>query len=394
MRIIRNISGIKKNLENLLKLWRGIKPERNFSIDLIPLKPDYRQLKYWASHPDLDDKADLIPQGVLEDKVNQKANLFFIHPTTYFGKENWNADINHAQANELLEEVVLPAQVSIFNQSCETYVPRYRQATFYSFIAGGENAKQALELAYQDVKEAFTHFIEQENKDKPFFLAGHSQGSLLGMRLLEECVEGSPLFDKLIAAYLPGYKIPIHKFERKFKQIKKGRKPEDLHCILSWDTFQTGASIISQIDNSLTWASEKDGTSSWKKRIGYKTFGINPLSFDCEITKCPSDENLGAIIIEYSRDKNLEWNDVSGNKAIGIKISSLSKPIPGLVSAHLKEDGILYISKPKASIWRIGVIPFGNFHVYDYNLFYLNIRRNILLRWKTYQKKYQLKNEA
>lgn len=388
MRITPNLSGIKKNLENLLNLWKGIKPTENFSAERIPTPPEYDKLECWASHPLIKDKADLKPKGIEEEVITNKANLFFIHPTTYFGKENWNASLTHDQANELLDEIVLPGQVSIFNQCCETYVPRYRQATFYSFLSGSDNAKKALDLAYLDVKNAFKYFIEHLNKDKPFFIAGHSQGSLLGMRLLEEFIEGTELHDKFIAAYLPGYKIPENKFGRVFNQIKKGEKPNSIHCIISWDTFLKGSSIISQIDNSLTWASEKNGKSNWKKRIGIKCFGVNPLSFDSEVLACSHEENLGAVINEYQRDKDLKWSDVSGDEKIGLQTISLSGPKPRLVSAQLKDDGILYISKPEPSIWRIGVIPFGNFHVYDYNLFYINIRRNILLRWLTYQHKY------
>jgi len=388
MKITPNLSGIRKNLKNLLKLWKGIKPTQNFSTERLPSAPDYDDLESWASHPLIFDKADLIPEGLKEEKILNKANLFFIHPTTYFGKDNWNASLDHGQANELLQEIVLPAQVSVFNQSCETYVPRYRQATFYSFLSGGENAKQALEVAYQDIKRAFQYFIDNLVEDQPFFIAAHSQGSLLGMRLLEEFVEGTKLHKKLIAAYLPGYKIPVNKFGSVFNQIKKGDKPYSIHCIISWDTFLKGTGIISQIDNSLTWATDKDGKSSWKKRIGIKSCGINPLSFDSEILDCSIEDNLGAVINVYQRDKDLNWNDVSSDNLIGLKTIALSSPKLGLVSAQLKDDGILYISKPEPSIWRIGEIPIGNFHVYDYNLFYINIRKNILLRWKTYQNKY------
>lgn len=392
MDLTSNLSGLKKYLKNWLKLLKGIRPEVNFEDLPNPAPPNYFELKYWASHPEIIDKADMVPKGYSEEKISDKANVFFIHPTTYFGKSNWNADLNHAQSNELLDEIVLPAQVSIFNQCCETYAPRYRQATFYTFLSGGTNAKKALDLAYEDVKAAFEHFIQQYNKDKPFFIAGHSQGSLLGLRLLEECIDQTPLRDKLVAAYLPGYKIPEHKFDRAFKYIIKGEKPTSIHCLVSWDTFESGTSIGAQLDNSLTWATNKDGVSSWKKRFGYKCFGVNPISFDSSKTTCESTENLGAVINEFNRARNLEWTELSDDNPIGITTESLSKPIVGMVSSRVK-DGIVYISKPHSGIWRIGALPFGNYHVYDYNLFYMNIRRNVLQRWKHFQKTYNLENE-
>ena len=53
------------------------------------------------------------------------------------------------------------------------YVPRYRQATLYSFADFGENGSKALEVAYQDVKESFLYFDLHIRKGRPFFIASH-----------------------------------------------------------------------------------------------------------------------------------------------------------------------------------------------------------------------------
>lgn len=63
----------------------------------------------------------------------------------------------------------------------------------------GPEREQASNLAYSDVKAAFVHFIDSLNGNRPFIIASHSQGTRLALRLLADCVEGTPLADRFIA---------------------------------------------------------------------------------------------------------------------------------------------------------------------------------------------------
>jgi hypothetical protein len=86
---------------------------------------------------------------------------------------------------------------------CRIYAPRYRQCTLagvYYSPGSIDNRMQALELAYGDVKKAFEHFISHLCVDgRPFIVAAHSQGTRMVARLLAECVEGTPLVERLVA---------------------------------------------------------------------------------------------------------------------------------------------------------------------------------------------------
>lgn len=106
-------------------------------------------------------------------------------------------------------DVFLAAQASCFNPLCRIYAPRYRQAHLLTIFYGPvENRMHALEMAYEDVKKAFEHFIAELSGDRPFIVAGHSQGARLACRLLADCVEGTPLMKRFIAGMpltpLPG----------------------------------------------------------------------------------------------------------------------------------------------------------------------------------------------
>lgn len=97
-------------------------------------------------------------------------------------------------------DVFLAAQASCFNSLCRIYAPRYRQAHLLTIFYGPvENRMHALEIAYEDVKKAFQHFIAELSGDRPFIVAGHSQGARLACRLLADCVEGTPLMKRFIA---------------------------------------------------------------------------------------------------------------------------------------------------------------------------------------------------
>ena len=154
---------------------------------------------------------------------NGEVDVFFIYPTLSFSKLNWNAPLNHAGTNELVSEMIMSGQASVFNSCCRIFSPKYRQATFYSFLGAGKNGRKALELAFDDCLKAFDYYINHFNKGRPFFLAGHSQGALHIMRLLDERIEETDLAKRMVAAYPIGFWFPIDKFGNTLKTIKPCR---------------------------------------------------------------------------------------------------------------------------------------------------------------------------
>ena len=65
-------------------------------------------------------------------------------------------------------------------------MPRYRQASPYSFMSGSENGRSARLLAYSDVRRAFNAYLAKAKPDRPFIIAGYGQGAMYGMKLLAE----------------------------------------------------------------------------------------------------------------------------------------------------------------------------------------------------------------
>jgi len=193
-------------------------------------------------------------QGELADQMPIGANhtetgvaVFYIHPTSSMMAETWNQPMEAEREDELIHTFFLPGQASAFSQCCDVYAPYYRQAAFFSFMqASGSNGEAAINAAYQDVRAAFTQFLLWVG-DAPFIIAGHSQGSAHGLRLLVEEVYGSPFEGRLVAAYLPGFRIT------EAAPIRACTDERATGCVLAWNIFTPGASMPPGYYNSPVW---------------------------------------------------------------------------------------------------------------------------------------------
>lgn len=315
--------------------------QESFSENKIPPAPDYSNEKYWAALPDRKDAADTTPGLDYKDlQSTAQADVFFIHPTTYTKEPTnnfrWNADVNDATINKETDERPIRFQASVFNGSCKIYAPRYRQAHISAFYSTDLNSRtQSLALAYSDVKTSFQYYLDHYNHGRPFIIASHSQGTKHAQKLIRQVIEkDSALMKKFICAYIVGMPVPPDSFQ----VIKPCTQPSDLDCYCSWSTFSV------------------DYYPPWYKYSQYNAAQINPLTWSSDSTYVPSNKNLGAVLQDF-------------------------KVRPALCDAQI-HDGMLWINKP--SITGSKLVRIHNYHIGDYNLFYLNIRENVAQRVNAY----------
>ena len=180
-------------------------PSRAFAEVAPPPAPDYATPAAWAARPDDPGTAALVPEGVVDIAMMPRADVFFIHPTTYGispgehgGRDAlyWNAPIDDPVAGDRIDHGILKYQASAFNLAGRIHAPHYRQATFGVFFDTSDARRRALSLAYQDVERAFDRYIAHDNAGRPFILAGHSQGALHALLLLKERIAGTPLAER------------------------------------------------------------------------------------------------------------------------------------------------------------------------------------------------------
>lgn len=392
MSILRKLNRAKSRaIENFIwkKIAKVVKTKVPFDINNTPPPPNYSNIDHWASHPDKNDKSSFVPAGIPINHAPKNADVFYVHPTLFFSPKRWNANLDNTQVNELIDEVVIPHQVSVFNGSCRIFAPRYRQATFHSFIEISKDSEAALSFAYQDVAKAFKYYLENLNDGRPFFLAGHSQGCLHVIRLLEEEVENKDCLANFIAAYAIGFQFPKDKFGTSLHNIKPSNSPLDHKSVIAWDTYILDGQVQHQRDHVQQYYAK---TKTWEPRAYKPIISINPLSFTQEKKWFDSSYNQGSTRVLFEDESKFDIKKAFGGKVMGIKSIGLSAPILGEVGARLDEEGFLRISKPKTARFNMGVMPGGNYHNHDITLFYMNIRENIGHRLDAYLKENQVKS--
>jgi hypothetical protein len=346
-----------------------------------PPAPDYGQRDSWAALPDTEDQADLVPPGAaLEDnQADARADAFFIHPTTYYSRASWNAPVDDEKANAFTDWGTLGGQASAFNGCCRIYAPRYRQATLASFFRARPNGHQALELAYEDVLRAFTYYMEHFNNGRPFVVASHSQGTRHAVRLLEQVISGAPYRGRFVAAYLIGGRVPVDKFQRTLRNIGPCGTAEELGCVVGWDTYVDGGTSTDPPDEAGYWYPTGHEPVHDKRWLC-----TNPLTWATDEGPARAEFHLGAVAMTAS-EGGLGLFGLFSLDPATLPKRSLRPPIVGHSGAQCRA-GILYIPRPEEKAFNRIVLDGGSYHMYDYGLFYMNIRKNAQDRVAAYSR--------
>lgn len=323
-------------------------PPFPFDPAKAPPAPDYAGNAMWAALPDRRDSADSAPPGVPSvPSLKGRVAVFFIYPTVLMSRTQWNADPRDAGLNRKIDDTTLRNQASVFDGCCDVYAPRYRQMTLGGYIRWSDNSVAATELAYTDIARAFGEF-RRRTGDRPFILAGHSQGSRLARLLIEREIDGKPVARQMVAAYLIGHWIESAWFAS-LRTTRACTAASDTGCVVTWSTFEEGRKAgVQRVQLGLQSRYRPE-----QVRRPYTC--LNPLSWTTATTPAPAGANRGA------------W--VYGSGATPRRLDV------GLVSARCGADGGLYVSKP-GQPYAATVIPFGNHHNNDYQLFWMNLRRN------------------
>ena len=327
----------------------GGMPKTHFDDTPRPPAPDYADPATWAALPDRPDLADLAPAGtaVSDNQDTADVDVFYIHPTTYRGGENWNQDLGMVEVNEWTDTSVIARQASAFNGCCRIFAPRYRQATI-SALGGAElGGLKAYDFAYQDVLSAWQHYLETWNNGRPFILVGHSQGALHAQTLLKNEISGTPLADRIVAAYVIGIAIPEGWVERSLQDIPVCRSATDTGCFISWNTFDHDGDPSRGVGIAQSRYRDEFGTSEGQNIVCWSP------------TSRAEGDNSGAL---------------PGNPT--------HTTLTGLVPGYGAEcrNGTLWTTTPKGEEFQLTLFAGGNLHMHDMDLFYEDIRMNAVER--------------
>lgn len=307
---------------------------------------DYAKAENWVSRPGLpNDPSAYVPAGFKADPKGPVAT-FFVAPTTYLGRDRWNAPIGDASAEPRLK-LFVASQASVFNGLGPVWAPRYRQATAGAFLTPRPDAQKALDFAYRDVEAAFDRFLAEIPSTQPILLAGHSQGSLHLLTLLARRIAGTPTAKRIVAVYLVGWPVSVSADLPKLGLPACARSGQS-GCILSWQSFAQPA------DPELL----REAYDRQPAHKGTPMLCVNPLTGTPGAT-APAAANIGALVPDKTRT-SAEFKQ-------------------GLVPAGCDASGLLIIG-PAPEGYGGAVLPGNNYHVFDYALFWANIRRDAAAR--------------
>ncbi|MEQ1689618.1 MAG: DUF3089 domain-containing protein [Sphingopyxis sp.] len=293
---------------------------------------------------------------VRAEPARGNAAIFYIHPTSHLSKAGWNAHLDDDEANRLARAFTR-GQSSVFATAGDVWAPRYRQAAMGAFLTrDAATANRALGAAYRDVAAAFDQFLSEIPAGRPIILAGHSQGALHLTRLLRERVAGKPLARRIVAAYVVGWPISVA-HDLPALGLPACASANSSNCILSWQSYAEPADPSMEFD-------AYDATIGFdgQSRRGSAMLCVNPLSGVRDGT-APRTANLGTL----KSDDDL----ADGTLFAGASGARCDDPMHG-------GRGLLLIGEgPSLGGY---VLPGNNYHVFDFSLFWANIRADAVRR--------------
>ena len=276
--------------------------------------------------------------------------VFFVHPTSFWDNSRWNASLDHAESQDFAR-IFVRGMGSAFNRASEIWAPRYRQATFGAFLTESAESERALGAAYADVAQAFDYFIATVDPQLPIVIAGHSQGSVHVLRLLQDKIAGSPLAARIAVAYPIGWPISVEQ-DLPALPLPACAAPDQAGCLVSWASFADGGDpgmMMARYRQTPGFTGEERGDGP--------ILCVNPLTGTANGT-AEAPANLGTLV----PSDDLTSGDL----------------VVGAVPARCNAAGLLMIGDPPEM--GAHVLPINNYHIYDIPLFWANLQADVVRR--------------
>jgi|SRR5215469_8204955 len=337
------------------------KPHHGWDPSLKAPAPDYADARSWAALPDSPGLTAYVPQGVASATDDSGVDVFFVHPTGEMDGSDWNSAMDPNSQTEENTKWMMANQASVFNGCCKIYVPRYREAAISTYFSAPPDVmKNTMDLAYGDVDRAFAYFLANYSKGRPFILASHSQGTFHALRLIKERIDGTPLANRMVAAYLLGGNISDKDVDG-LKSVHACNSPTDVHCIIHWATWGDGGTPRSFTDRKLLC--------------------VNPLTWARDGSNAAATLHKGGVPVS-GQFQFLPW--FSERPASGMVFPPLKAPVTGWTWAECR-NGFLTVADQANGPFSHMDLGGKNYHGLDYPLFAMDIRENAIARVAAYR---------
>jgi hypothetical protein len=270
-----------------------------------------------------------------ENELPFQADVFYIYPTVFFGDIAANMELSNNDLREKARGQFLE-QASVFQGSANLFAPYYRQVSLPVLNLPEAEFNTYFDKAYQDVKAAWAYYLQHSTR--PFILAGHSQGSEMILKLMEDFFEDEALQNRLIATYAIGYTVSNMDL-KKYPWLKIAENEDEVGAIITYNT------------------QSPDATGSPILLPGARC--VNPLLWNTSSSDAKAELNKGAVFFDDDH--------------------KITNEIIHYTNAQCRADGALIVDDPDPDDFYTpdtSAFPRGVFHAYDYHFFYRNLQQN------------------
>lgn len=195
------------------------------SEEYIPQAPDYSDPTFWYTEKN--------------DKTGKNADVFYIVSTwetdwkTDSGETVHYADVyNKKHRDDMTKEI--SGVAAYMGKDNNFYSPFYRHITIEGWATRDENIiNNRFKIAFEDVRNAFETFLKNRPKNRPFVLAGFSQGGKAVVELLK--IMPKDVYQQMVAAYVLGYKVTPDDTLTS-TNIKAAQGPDDIGVTICYNS--------------------------------------------------------------------------------------------------------------------------------------------------------------
>eukprot|EP00930_Biecheleria_cincta_P053936 TRINITY_DN3976_c0_g2_i1.p1 TRINITY_DN3976_c0_g2~~TRINITY_DN3976_c0_g2_i1.p1 ORF type:complete len:343 (-),score=44.21 TRINITY_DN3976_c0_g2_i1:305-1333(-) len=293
---------------------------------------------------------------------NGQCDCFYVHGTSDFEGFELNGNASSIGDGYAEHMKFLKRESTWANGCCKMYAPGYRQANIKTILklAMGFECKEEVEKAQNDIEAAFVTFLNKYcTNNRPFILAGHSQGGMMVRHLVRKYIDHDPaLRARMVCAYIVGCQVGRDTFDN--LPIASGET--DTGCIVTYSTTSD-------------WNTDRKNESAFAQAAGVlwtkAPISINPLNWSTNDDDIASKElHMGCLDMEaVAVNKNMQLSARTCNNGSS----------PGY-------KGILLVN---------GEVPKGyvnsssesyDYHEGDFPCFWQNLRANAIKRLEAFQR--------
>lgn len=166
--------------------------------------------------------------------VDPELDIFYIHPTVNLSPEAGNDDLSDlTNTKSFVKE-----SVARFSTLGRVIAPLYHSSKAGCFFAGPGMLAECLEIAYQDVEDAFAYYLDNHWEGQKLVIMGWSQGAIMTRMLMQQFVAGHPDLMSRVAVVMPmSGDLNVDSFDA----IPACQEEQETGCYITYHAFMDGA---------------------------------------------------------------------------------------------------------------------------------------------------------